>query len=145
MLSVQAAATETADSTAEAEAPSVQVSLITCSPGRDIYELCGHTALRVRSGDADMAVNYGIFDFNAPNFVYRFVKGETDYMVAAYPFEYFLEDYRRQGRSVTEQPLNLTPGQAEKLIALLDKISGPKTACIATIMSRTTAQHVRCQ
>ncbi len=126
LLSVQAAATETADSTAEAEAPSVQVSLITCSPGRDIYELCGHTALRVRSGDADMAVNYGIFDFNAPNFVYRFVKGETDYMVAAYPFEYFLEDYRRQGRSVTEQPLNLTPGQAEKLIALLDKNLRPE-------------------
>ena len=116
LLPVHAAATETTDSTAEAEAPSVQVSLITCSPGRDIYELCGHTALRVRSGDMDMAVNYGIFDFNAPNFVYRFVKGETDYMVAAYPFEHFMEGYQRQGRSVTEQPLNLTSRQADSLI-----------------------------
>ncbi len=126
LLPVHAAATETTDNTAEAEAPSVQVSLITCSPGRDIYELCGHTALRVRSGDMDMAVNYGIFDFNAPNFVYRFVKGETDYMVAAYPFEHFMEGYQRQGRSVTEQPLNLTSRQADSLIALLDRNLRPE-------------------
>ncbi len=126
LLPVRVGAATTTDSVAEAEVPAVRVSLVTCSAGSDIYELCGHTALRVRSGDMDMAVNYGIFDFNAPNFVYRFVKGETDYMVAAYPFEYFMEDYRRQGRSVTEQPLNLTPQQAEKLIALLDSNLRPE-------------------
>lgn len=36
----------------------------------------------------DLAVNYGIFDFDSPNFIYRFVKGETDYMVAAIPSAY---------------------------------------------------------
>ena len=56
----------------------IQVSLITCSPGKEIYELEGHTALRIKTPDYDMAVNYGIFDFNSPNFIYRFVKGETD-------------------------------------------------------------------
>ena len=30
----------------------------------------------------DSVWNFGIFDFREPNFVYRFVKGETDYMVA---------------------------------------------------------------
>ncbi len=101
--------------------PAPSVSLITCSPGEKIYELCGHTALRVRAGDMDMAVNYGTFDFSAPNFVYRFVKGETDYMVSAYPFRYFLEEYRRQGRSVTEQPLNLTDEEATRLVKMLDE------------------------
>jgi hypothetical protein len=48
------------------------------------------------------------------------VKGETDYMVAAYPFAYFLESYARQGREVIEQPLNLTPQQASRLMELLE-------------------------
>lgn len=88
---------------------SISVSLITCLPGNQVYELEGHTALRIKRGDNDLAVNYGIFDFDSPNFIYRFVKGETDYMVAAYPFEYFMADYMRHGRRVVEQHLDLTP------------------------------------
>ncbi len=42
------------------------VSLITCAPGSDIYELEGHTALRIRSPRFDVAVSYGVFDFNSP-------------------------------------------------------------------------------
>lgn len=99
--------------------PELEISLITCSPGEEIYELCGHTALRVKLPPLDMAVNYGTFDFNAPNFVYRFVKGETDYMVSAYPFKYFIEEYARSGRSITEQPLNLSPEEAKRLLEML--------------------------
>lgn len=98
-----------------------QISLITCGPGEDIYELEGHTALRVRYNGSDMAVNYGLFDFDAPNFVYRFVKGETDYMVGAAPFDYFLKQYEREGREVVEQPLKLSPEAAFKLVDLLDE------------------------
>lgn len=99
----------------------IQVSLITCSPGKEIYELEGHTALRIKTPDYDMAVNYGIFDFNSPNFIYRFVKGETDYMVQAYPFAAFLNQYKRESRQVTEQPLNLTQDEARKLIELIQE------------------------
>ena len=64
-----------------------EVSLITCAPGKEIYQLEGHSALRIkRPGSYDVAVNWGVFDFNAPNFVYRFVKGETDYIGVSYPF-----------------------------------------------------------
>lgn len=100
-------------------AQDIQVSLITCSPGKEIYELEGHTALRIKAPDYDMAVNYGIFDFNSPNFIYRFVKGETDYMVQAYPFSVFLNQYKRESRQVTEQPLNLTDEATAKLIELV--------------------------
>ena len=59
------------------------VSLVTFHPGSDIYELEGHTALRVTTPEGiDIAANWGLFDFNTPNFVYRFVKGETDYCTA---------------------------------------------------------------
>lgn len=110
--------------TAVAQLPvdSVRVSLVVCSPGSAVYELEGHAALRVVLPDGrDMAVNYGIFDFDSPNFIYRFVKGETDYMVAAYPFSYFLESYRRDGREVEEYPLSLTSGESARLLDMLQR------------------------
>lgn len=107
-------------------AQDIQVSLITCSPGKEIYELEGHTALRIQTSEYDMAVNYGVFDFNSPNFVYRFVKGETDYMVQAYPFTAFLNQYKREFRQVTEQPLNLSIGQTDTLIELIKENLKPE-------------------
>lgn len=93
-----------------------EISILTCHAGPAIYELCGHTAIRInRPGISDYVVNYGLFDFDAPNFVYRFVKGETDYMVGAHPTATFLESYRHQGRTVEESVLNLTPEQALEL------------------------------
>ena len=105
-----------------AEEPQPQptrVSLLTVDPGAEIYELDGHTSLRFITPEGeDFAVNWGVFDFNAPNFLYRFVKGETDYMAWAFPTKFFLEEYRRAGRTVTEQQLNLTPEEADRLLAL---------------------------
>ena len=46
----------------------LNMSFLTCGPGDEAYSLYGHTALHVidRSKDLDVAVNWGIFDFNAP-------------------------------------------------------------------------------
>ncbi len=90
---------------------SVEVSLLTCQPHDEVYSLYGHTALRwhdLRPGGFDLAFNYGVFDFKNPHFVARFVFGLTDYELGAYPYKYFLEEYRRFGSMVTEQVLNLT-------------------------------------
>ncbi len=100
-----------------AEAP--VVSLLTCAPGELVYELEGHTGLRFRTSTTDIVVNWGLFDFNSPGFIYRFVRGETDYTVGAAPTEWFLNQYRNQGRSVTEQVLNLTPTEALRLQQLV--------------------------
>lgn len=105
---------------AGAQASDTIVSLVTCYPGHDIYELEGHTALRVQLGDGrDFAVHWGLFDFDAPNFVYRFVKGETDYMCGLMPWELFVDSYRRQGRRVDEQVLRLDSGQKRRIVDLL--------------------------
>ncbi len=96
------------------------VSFVTVYPGSEIYELEGHSALRVRLGSGpDYAVNFGLFDFNAPHFVYRFVKGETDYMVGAYPWRLFVESYAGTGRRIVEQPLNLSPEATRRLLSAL--------------------------
>lgn len=97
-----------------------RISLLTALPGDEIYELEGHTGLRVQSSGYDYVVNWGVFDFNSPGFVYRFCKGETDYMCAAYPTQFFFEDYAVQGRAVVEQEIKLDSIQTMRLIGLLE-------------------------
>ena len=83
---------------------SVEFSLLTCQPHDEVYSLYGHTAIRyheLRPGGLDWA-------FKKPHFVARFVFGLTDYELGAYPYKYFVKEYRRFGSMVTEQVLNLT-------------------------------------
>lgn len=95
------------------------VSLLTAAPGTEIYQLEGHSGLRFQSCAGDFVANWGLFDFRAPNFVYRFVKGETDYRVGITDTESFLAGYAEDGRRVTAQVLNLTPAQADTLLQLV--------------------------
>ena len=99
----------------QSQESSITVSLITCYPGPEVYELYGHTAIRIVDGNTDIAYNFGMFSFNKPNFIYRFVKGETDYALGQYPFSYFLPDYIARGSKVVEQILDLSPEQAKSL------------------------------
>lgn len=108
-----------AANTLTSPADSLTVSLITCYPGAEIFELCGHEAIRIRSQKMDSVWNYGLFDFNAPGFIYRFVKGETDYMLGGYPFAWFIPEYVQAGRKVVEQDLNLTQPEARRLLQML--------------------------
>lgn len=54
----------------QTEAPqwvdSVDISLLTCGPGQEVWSYYGHTALRIedRAHDSDVAVNWGMFSFN---------------------------------------------------------------------------------
>lgn len=98
---------------------SPRISLITCHAGSVMYELCGHTAIRIQHDGQDWAVNYGLFEFQAENFALKFLKGETDYRVGAYPFEAFKQHYLSENRRIVEQELNLTPQQALNLTTLL--------------------------
>ncbi|MCM1138916.1 MAG: DUF4105 domain-containing protein [Muribaculum sp.] len=99
-----------------------KVSLLTCRAGADIYELEGHAALRIinEATGSDMVVNWGLFDFAAPNFVYRFVKGETDYSVGVAPTNYFVNSYAWEKRKVIEQQLDLTQEQTVRLMELIE-------------------------
>lgn len=101
----------------------VRVSLLTCEPGTEIYALFGHTALRYEdpSRDIDWVFNYGVFSFNTPNFVYRFVKGETDYQLGIVPYRYFETEYALRGSSVYQQTLNLKPEEKLRLWQLLEE------------------------
>ncbi|WP_420388356.1 DUF4105 domain-containing protein [Roseivirga sp.] len=91
-----------------------EVSLITVGPGPSLVDCFGHSALRVKDPalNMDKAYNYGIFDTTEKNFYLRFAAGTAEYMVAAYDFSRFYNNYRGQNRWITEQVLNID--QAEK-------------------------------
>ena len=113
---------------------SIRITLLTCSPGQEIYELYGHTAIRVASpptplqgeGRMDLVFNYGVFDMSKPHFVWHFVLGQTDYMVQPVPWEIFVREYEERGSSITEQELNLTPAEARRLTNRLIENSQPE-------------------
>ena len=108
---------------APARADKEHFSVLTCSPGDEAYSLFGHTALRyVNAGKGiDVVFNYGYFDFDSPDFMWRFIMGDTDYWVGAVPFDCFIPEYAERGSEVAEQVLNLSPEQEAHLLSALLK------------------------
>ena len=107
---------------------SIRVTLLTCSPGQEVYELYGHTAIRCQQPEQglDVVFNYGVFDMSKPHFAWHFILGQTDYMVQPIPWEYFVKEYQERGSSITEQELNLKQAEAEVLVARLTENSRPE-------------------
>ena len=95
--------------------PKLRISLITCDAGDDIYTIWGHTAIRVTDSihQTDIVYNFGSFDFNTPNFVAKFMRGDLNYFISSDSYSNFLYEYQYFGRDVHEQVLKLTP--AEKI------------------------------
>lgn len=97
------------------------VSLLTCSPGDEVYSFFGHTALRYCNPDKklDLVFNYGVFDFSQPGFVPKFVLGETDYMLGVVEYPNFIQEYAMRGSGVVEQVLALDSMQQQMFMKLL--------------------------
>ena len=106
-----------------AQTDSLTVSLLTCGPGQEVYNLFGHSAIRVKNEatGVDYVFNYGIFSFNTPNFVLRFTLGQTDYQLGVQYYDDFVYNYEMQGRFVHEQLLNLNTEEKLKLAMLLEE------------------------
>ena len=104
------------------------ISLLTCSPGSELYSAWGHSALRVRYPElgADMVFNFGLFDFNTPNFYVKFVRGQLKYMLGIQDIRDFIASYEWEGRAIVEQKLNLTVEQKSEIIARLDYLYKPE-------------------
>jgi hypothetical protein len=88
----------------------LQISILTCAPGEDVYTAWGHTAIRIidSSKQTDVVYNFGTFDFNTPNFLAEFVKGNLNYFLSADDFQNFIAEYQYYGRSIKEQVLILS-------------------------------------
>ncbi|WP_140487579.1 DUF4105 domain-containing protein [Flavobacterium sp. GSA192] len=85
------------------------VSVITCGVGNESYSLFGHTAIRIKDAVnfVDAVYNYGAFDFNTPNFVPKFAKGDLQYFAVVNRYSDFINQYSYENRSVDEQELQI--------------------------------------
>jgi hypothetical protein len=114
------------DSTQQAVTPEpgsqLTIYLMTMGQGNDVYERFGHNAILVRdsSGSIAIAYNYGVFDFDEPGFITRFVRGRMDYMLAAFSLDLTLQTYQERNRSIWLQELALTPAQRVALVEFLE-------------------------
>lgn len=93
----------------------LRISLLTCTPGNELYSTFGHSALRITDSSSlqDIVFNYGTFNFEEPGFYTKFIRGKLRYFVSSTTFPYFVEEYQLSDRGITEQVLNLTA--AEKI------------------------------
>ena len=103
------------------QADSIEISLLTCGPRQQVYSLYGHTAIRFQDKQSgrNLIINYGVFSFDQPFFVLRFVFGLTDYEMGIAPLNLFQWEYERTGCGVRQQVLNLS---AQEKIAIAEAI-----------------------
>jgi hypothetical protein len=100
---------------------SSSISLLTCSPGEELYSAFGHNGVRVTDfkNDFDVVFNYGTFNFEQPGFYTNFLKGEMRYMISTDRYMDFLRQYSNEQRSVSEQRLNLDVEDKKRVFAFL--------------------------
>ncbi len=95
----------------------LQISLITCAPGAELYSVFGHTALRIvdSAANTDIIYNYGTFNFDDPDVYSKFVRGKLMYFLSQQSFPDFLYEYAYFKRGVTEQVLQLSPIEKKEI------------------------------
>ncbi len=100
---------------------SVRISLITGSPGKDLYAQFGHSAIRVQDlrYDQDYVFNYGTFDFDTPNFYLKFIRGKLDYVLSVGYTARMIPYYEQENRRLIDQELLLSEQEKQKLIDFL--------------------------
>jgi len=107
----------------------LRISLLTVEPrANQVYTIFGHTALRLQNAEPsyDVVFNWGTFDFNKPNFIPLFMKGETDYFLSVSDFSSFYYSYAMGNATITEQILNIPEDQKDALIAMLQNNLHPE-------------------
>lgn len=91
-----------------------EISILTIGPGAELYDKFGHSAFRINdpATGQDVVFNYGVYDFDTPNFYLKFAQGKLLYQLGVSYYESFYNSYVAQNRWIKEQTLNLS--QAEK-------------------------------
>lgn len=95
-----------------------QISLLTCSPDDgEVYSFFGHSAVRLQnqSMNLDVVFDYGVFSFDTPYFILKFIKGDTDYIVISRSFQNFQNEFASRGVEVKEQVFNLSDEDVDKI------------------------------
>ncbi|RMB56894.1 DUF4105 domain-containing protein [Dokdonia sinensis] len=104
------------------------VSLLTMGPGAQLNDSFGHTAFRIkdRARGIDVVYNYGVYDFDTPNFYTKFAQGKLRYKIGRNAFQDFFENYKYQNRQITEQVFDFYPEQVQRTFDFLENNYKPE-------------------
>lgn len=109
-------------------ADDLTVDLLTIGQGDQVWEKFGHNAIVIadRRSGSRVAWNWGIFDFDQPGFLGRFLQGSMRYRMDGFPVDASLEYYQSANRTVWRQRLALLPVYKRKLRALILENARPE-------------------
>src|SRR5690606_18330911 len=101
--------------------PSAEISVLTIGPGASLNDSFGHNAFRIQDIEkgTDLVFNYGIYDFEAPNFYLKFAQGKLNYLIGFDYYNDFLQTYISQNRTIQEQVLNLSQEEKQTIFDYL--------------------------
>ena len=105
-----------------------KMSILTIGEGPSLVDAFGHTAIRVKDEELknDVVFNFGVYDFNSPNFYSNFVKGRPEYKLGIQNYYNLTQNYVRQKRYIVEHQLNLDQNSIKIIIDLLvEKLNDP--------------------
>jgi len=132
------------------------ISVLTIGPGNSLSDSFGHSAIRVqdKSKNYDLVFNYGVYDFNDPNFYTNFIKGYLNYSLGVSYYKDFKSSYISNNRSIKEQvilfPEKLNKKIVERLIFnskpenknyLYDYFSNNCSTIIKDIIEESLIEH----
>src|SRR5690606_20229445 len=105
-----------------------EISILTIGPGGALYDKFGHSAFRVKDSlsGGDVVFNYGVYDFDTPNFYTKFAQGKLLYELGVSYYEPFFQSYVAQNRWVKEQVLDLTKEEKQEVSDFLWKNALPE-------------------
>ena len=101
---------------------SLTVYLMTMGPGKAVWERFGHNAIWIHDPvqGTDKTYNYGLFDLRQENFLVRFLQGRMWYWMQGSSAQSYVEQYRRDNRSVWIQELEMPPKARRELQEFLE-------------------------
>ena len=102
-----------------------QISILTVGPGIDLVDSFGHTGIRIidKKNNLDLVFNFGIYDYNSPNFYSNFFKGRPIFSLGINRFNDFFDSYVKQNRKVYEQIIKTTKERKKIIVESLIKNS----------------------
>jgi hypothetical protein len=106
---------------AQNDSCALRISLLTATPGDELYSTFGHSALRVTdsTNHTDIVFNYGTFNFDEPGFYTKFIRGKLMYFLSREYFDSFIYSYQMENRGITEQVLELSCAEKNRIVELL--------------------------
>lgn len=99
-----------------------EIYVLTLGPYQgELYSAFGHSAIRVvdTTEGLDDIYNWGVFDFDQPNFYLNFARGYLYYKLGVHDYERFRDYYIYHNRFIHAQKLNLNKAQKQKLFDYL--------------------------